>query len=84
MDRHMEQEINTAISQYTRTGVCKIEKWKMYEAYDAQRLNKNAWRDIKDRIIEKGNNIEDVRIIETESDFIFIDRTQSEPLEDKV
>lgn len=72
MDRHMEQEINLAVAEYVRTGVTRIRRWKMYAAYDAQRLREGVWRDIKERIIDQGGSWKNTRVIETEGDVILV------------
>ena len=84
VDRHMEQEINVALAEYIRTGVARIQRWKLYAAYDAQRLREGVWRDIKERIIDQGGAWSKANIIETESDVIFVNEDMGSPLRDRI
>jgi hypothetical protein len=84
MERHMEQEINLVVSEYVRTGISRIARWKMYAAYDAQRLGVNVWRDVKERIRDQGGDFKLAKIIETDGDIIFVKTDIGSSLSSKI
>lgn len=61
MKRVYESEIRNCLETAADLGWCDIPKHRFYRWYDAERINKNAWRDIRERWFEVTEDISEPR-----------------------
>jgi hypothetical protein len=58
MIKRHEDALMNALEQLDHVGWVEIEWWKIYQWYSAERLTKKVYRDLRDRFLESGDEVE--------------------------
>lgn len=58
MIKRHEAALMDVLEQLDQVGWAEVEWWKIYLWYDAERLTKRIYRDLRDRFLESGDEVD--------------------------
>lgn len=77
MDRRQSDFLNTLVEQIAHTTVVRLSKRQLRHLHGAERLGKNTWRDLEQRL-PNGLTAKDVYIVDEDDDIYLIRKSNAQ------